>query len=165
MYTIFVIGGLIILWFVSTKNINPSEPLKVVSIVLLTFPLILLGIFAIPSIKKSIKKYYKEGRDEINQKIKNIREEQGKINDIEELINLDKEVVFLREGLRGMQSNRFEKSSIFSAIWFIVTLFILYLDLGIYLNIATKTLGTITFLVGVYYLADMIKVLLYSFEK
>jgi cytochrome c biogenesis protein CcdA len=164
MQTLFVIGSLFILWFIQTKEINVSEPLKIISIALLIFPLTFLTIFAIPSIKKSIKNYYKEKRTGINKEINKIKREQGKIEDIEELINLDKEILSLREELRGVQSNKFERNIVLSIIWLILTFFIFYLNLGIYISTPTNMIGAITFLAGLYFLIDMLKTLLNNLE-
>jgi len=165
MQTWFFIGGLVVLWFIQSKNIDPSGPLKILSGIFLAFPFILLTVFAVPYIRTSIKRYYRKERDQINRNIKEIRKEQEKITDIKKLIELDQEVLTAREELRGVKSNRFEKSSIYSIVWFSLSLLIIYLDLGIYLDIQSKIIGTIAFFVGVYYLSIMIKALFVVFEN
>jgi len=57
--TIFFIAGLFSLWFIHSKGIIVSEPLIIISGILMLFPITFITLFAIPKIRKSIKKYYK----------------------------------------------------------------------------------------------------------
>jgi hypothetical protein len=163
--TCFFIVTIAILWFINLKSIDPSTPLKIISSIFLTFPIALLAIFAIPKIKVAIKDYYKKQRDKINIKIKDIRSEQERIEDVSKLIDLDEEILYLREELKGVQSNRFEKSSLFSIVWFTFTIFVFYLNLGTYISTPTNLLGTITFSTGLYYLSIMFRSIFIAFEN
>jgi ABC-type multidrug transport system fused ATPase/permease subunit len=165
LQTLFFILGFVILYFINLKNIDPSEALKVISIPLLTLPFILLGIYAITNIKNGIRKYYQKEHNKIMDKIKELRLKQTKSQNDNEFISLERDILYAAGELNDVQSDRFEKNSIVSAFWFLVTIFILYLDLGTYINIPSKTLGVVSFLVGIYYLSDMLKALLNGFKE
>ncbi len=165
MQTWFFILGIVILYLINLKNIDPSGALKIISIPLLTLPFILLGIYAITQIKNRIRENYKKEHDKIMDEIKELRSEQNKSKDDNEYIAIERDILFSAGKLTGVQSDRFEKISIISFIWFLITLFILYLDLGTYINIQSKIIGIIAFLIGIYYLSDMFKALLRGFER
>jgi amino acid transporter len=90
MGTAFIVGGFIILAFINAKGIDPSGILTTISGIFLTFPLLLLTIFVISSLRKSIKKSYKAERDFRNKDIQKLREKQkNKKLTIGELIVID----------------------------------------------------------------------------
>lgn len=163
--TYFLILGVIFVLFVQSKDLDISEPFKILSGIFISFPLLLLAIFAVSNIKISVKNYYQEKKDNINNLIKQLRNQQEKMTDTNKLLDLDREIIIKREELKGVQSNRFEKSSIFSIIWFIISFLIFYLKLGIYINLSSNILGLITFLIGSYYIAEMLNALFIAFKK
>ena len=58
MQTIFFIVGLILLFGVHQTQFDPTKLILNLSIILLAFPLALLGIFAHPKTRKLIKEHY-----------------------------------------------------------------------------------------------------------
>lgn len=162
--TIFVflcIGSLVL---ISSKEINISIALTSISLALLVFPLTLLGIFAIPNVRKSIKKYYLDQRSYIQEDIGALRKKQEKIKDPNKLIEIDEEILNARSGLLNFQDNRFGKGIVLGIMFLIVTLLIFYLNLGNYLDINNQMLGVVFFFSGTYWIAESIETLIYAFD-
>lgn len=162
--TIFIIITLGVLWFINSKNIDPSRLISILSGIFLLFPLSLLGIFAFPNIRKSIKKHYEMERKKIFDEIRIIRKEQEKIKDIDKLIEMDEEILETRKGLTGLQNDRFVKSAIWALIFFALALSATYIDIGKYLNISNISLMIIFFSSGLYNFSKMMKDLLAVFR-
>ena len=158
--TIFIIITLVALWFINSKNIDPSRLISILSGIFLLFPLSLLGIFAFPNIRKSIKKNYGMERKKIFDEIKATRKEQEKIKDIDKLIEMEEAILDSMGGLTGIQNDRFEKSAVWALIFFALALSSTYIDIGTYLNISNSSTMVIFFFSGLYNLSKMMKDLL-----
>jgi len=165
LQTIFIVGGAVLLWFISSKGLDMSGLLILLSSIFLAFPLILLSIFIVPSIRKSIKNHYKIRRKEINKEIIKLRKEQDKITDLKELIDIDQEIGQIRLGLLGVKSTRFERCIAGTLILFTLTISVFYLDLGILIDTSNNILSTVFFVWGLYYLTEMLKTIFSTFEK
>lgn len=164
MQTTFLIGGLVLLWGIHQIRFDPTKLILILSVIFLVFPLTLLGIFANPKIRNSIKKHYWIERSCTLAKIDGLRKRQEKIEDIEEQIGIDQDILSLRETMRGYKDNRFERCIIYALLLFMVTISLTFFDLGTYINISNTIFLIIFFLWGLYYVFDMIKSLFFSFN-
>lgn len=160
----FFIIGLALLIFINWKDIEPSQAIQLISCIFLTFPLVLLGIFVVSSVKKAIIIQYKKERDKINNEIIELRKKQNLISNIDQLIMLDEKILGLRQELKGKQNYRFIYCAIWAIILFVITIITTILNLGQYINIENRTLEIIFFVWGSYFIANMIKDLLNVFK-
>lgn len=87
--------------------IDIQQKLFSISLVLIAVPFALLAIYAITEIGKSVKIQYSKIRKGIEKEIKELREKQDKIKDIKKLIELDEEILALRQDIGGHQDSRF----------------------------------------------------------
>ncbi len=164
MQTWFFIIGILILWGVHQIQFNPTILIRYLAIAFIIFPLTLLAIFSNPKTRNSIKKFYWIERGVTLEEIKKLRKKQEKITDIKEQIEIDQEILSLREGMRSVVDNRFEKCIFYTLILFILTISLTFFDFGIYVNTSNLVFQIIFFLWGLYYIFDMIKSLFFSFN-
>ena len=145
----FIIGALI-LWFIDSNKINPSNIVLALSTAFITSSLVLTGFLAIPNILNRVKKRYRDKAIEIRSKISLARKKQVKITDVNRLIFIDKEILQLREDLKEILENSFRNKVIWPIALFSITIIATYQDLGIYIKLNNSLLMVSLFIFGVY---------------
>jgi len=164
MQTIFFVVGVIFLFGMNYAQFDPTKLIFTLSIIFLVFPLTLLGIFASPKIRRSVKKHYWIERECISEEIRKLRNKQEKLDDIDKQIKIDQEILSLREEMRSFRENRFERCILYSLILFTLSIFLTFFDLGGYINTPNQVLLVIIFLWGVYYVFYMVQSIFFSFN-
>jgi len=164
MQTWFIIIGIFFLWLMDQTGFDPKILILTLSLALLVFPLTLLGIFTSSNVRESLKRNYFFEREHTLSDIRVLRRKQEGIEDIEKLINIDQEILALREGMRLFKDNRFERCITYSLILFMITITLTFFDLGSYINTSNSVVLVVFFLWGLYYIFQMIGAIFFSFD-
>jgi len=157
----FFVIGIFLLWGMTQINFNPVEYLRLVAPILLGASFVLLGVFAIADIRKTIKEHLSRKTRNTLKDIEGMRHRQEH-KDLEEQISIDREVLSLRESLRGFKRTYFENCVIYSAILFAITLLLTFIDIGVYIQTSNFILMVIFFLWGLYYFARMLQYIFFA---
>jgi len=157
----FCIIGFLILLGMNQIGFDPTSFFRIITPILLASSFVLLGVFALTEIRKSIKEHYSSKSKSILRDIEGMRERQ-KYEDLGEQIKTDQEILDLRESLRGFKRNYFENCVIYSAILFAVTLLLTFVDIGVYLQIPNFIFVVIFFLMGLYYFSKMLQSIFFA---
>jgi len=153
-FCIWIIGIIVILLFNYIK-FDPTNFFRLLIPILLFSSFALLGVFAFPDIRKSIKEHYHRGTKNILNDIEGMRKRQEYEN-LEKQINTDQEILNLRESLRGFRRDYFERCVIYSAILFAIALLSTFTDFGSYIEIPNLVVIIFFFFWGLFYFSKMI---------
>ena len=161
--TWFTVATIILLLFFAYSGKDPTELLAMLSKLFILAPIVVIGVGV--SLRRKIKGYYLKRTSEINREIAKLRKEQSKMKEIKDLIGYDQKILDKRTSLLGFTSMRFGKCCFYSIMFFILTLAIFSLGLGIYINSEDYIPGVVAFLAGAYYLFEMLHVVIISFVE
>lgn len=153
--------GIIFLVLLNYTKFDPTDFFRIVIPILLASSFVLLGVFALPEIRKSIKEDYARKNKNTLMDIDGMRERQ-KMEDLEEQIKMDRDILDLRESLRGFKRNSFERFVIYSAILFAISLLLTFIDIGLYLQVSNSVIITLFFFWGLFYFIKMINSIFFA---
>ena len=156
--------GIIFLALVTYSKIDLTDLtdfFKILIPILLGSSFILLGVFALTEIRKSIIDKYSRETKGILRDIEGMRERQ-KHEELKEQIKTDQEILNLRNSLKGIGRSSFQKSVIYSAVLFTITLFLTFVDIGSYIQISNLVIITFFFFSGLFYFSKIIKAIFFA---
>jgi len=159
-YWMWIIGVAFLVLLTYIK-FNPTDFIRVLAPILLTTSFLLRGIFASPEIRKSIIEDFSRKNKNTLRDIEGMRERQ-KMEDLEEQIRTDKDILYLRESLRGFKRTSFQKFVIYSAILFTITFLLTYMDIGQYIQMPNLIIITFFFFSGLFYFTRMINSIFFA---
>lgn len=156
MNSYFSLIGLFLLWGTIQINFDPTEFLRIIVPILFASSFVLLGVFALTEIRKTIKEHYSRKTRNILKDIEGIRERQ-KHENLEDQIVTDQEILSLRESLRGFRRNYFENCVVYSAIFFSITLLLTFIDVGSYFEMSNLVPIFFFLFIGLFYFSKMLQ--------
>jgi len=157
----FWIIGILVLIGINQLKFDPTGFLRIIAPILLASSFVLLGVFALTEIRKTIKEHYARESKSILRDIEGMRERQ-KYENLETQIKLDQEILSMRESLKGLKRNYFEKCAVYSSILFTITLLLTFIDAGAYLQIPNLVLLVLFFFWGLFYFAKMVQSIFFA---
>ena len=149
----YALVAFLILIALAYFGFESAQKLFQISLVFIVIPILLLTVYAITGIKKSVRFQYNYYRNELSQKIKKLRKKQDKIRDWKKLAELDEEILSLRQEEGEFQDDRFIKLIFYSLIWFGITALLFLFDLEKVIDIQNWVIMYISFAIGIYHLA------------
>ncbi|MBC8435244.1 hypothetical protein H8D91_01955 [archaeon] len=156
----YIIGFLLLLGM-NQITFDPTDFLRLLTPILLAASFVLLGVFALTEIRKTIKKNYSTKTRNILVEIEGMRIRQ-KQEDLEGQIRTDQEILSLRESLKGFKRTYFENCVVYSAILFAITLLLTFIDLGKYLQIPNMVPLVVFFFWGLFYFSRMLQSIFFA---
>jgi hypothetical protein len=157
----FWIIGIIGVFGINQIGFNPIDYLRIIAPILLTSSFVLLGVFALTEIRKTIKEHYSRRTKSILRDIEGMREKQ-KYEDLDSQIKLDQEILSMRESLKGFERNYFEKCVVYSSVLFAIALLLTFIDLGKYLQVPNLVPLILFFFWGLFYFAKMLQAIFFA---
>ena len=152
---IWIIGMLVLLFFTYIK-FDPTAFFRILIPILFASSFVLLGVFALTEIRKSIKERYSTETKNILRDIDGLREKQ-KHEDLEKQIEIDQEILSLRESLKGLKRNYFERCIVYSTILFAIAILSTFVDFGSYIKISNLIVMVFFSFWGLFYFSKMIQ--------
>jgi hypothetical protein len=159
----FMLIGIVVLVLFSYIKLEVSELIKILAPIFIASSVVLLGVFALDNIRKSIWEHYSKKRNEIIRQIEIMRKNQA-VEDLKQQIVSDRNISYLRESLEGFQNNRFERCLIFSIVLFGISFIATFIDITLYVNIPNLVLQVVSFMWGLYYFSQMLSAIFVSFK-
>lgn len=153
--SMWLIGILILLLF-TYINFDPTIFLQRVIPILLGSSFVLLGIFALTEIRKTIKEHYARYTKNTLKDIEGLRSRQEH-QELEDQIKADEEILTLRQSLIGYKRNYFERCVIYSTILFAIALLSTFIDFGSYIKIPNLVVMIFFTFWGLFYFSKMLQ--------